>query len=452
MFSDRAKINVTAGRGGNGCVSFRREKYVPRGGPNGGDGGDGGDVWLQADSDLRDLHYFTRHIHFKAGNGEHGQGSNKAGARGDDLVIRVPVGTRVFADGRLIGELDFDGQRVLVARGGRGGRGNAHFVSAVNQVPRFAELGEEGESRWLELELRLIADVGLAGLPNAGKSMLLRRVSHAKPKVADYPFTTLTPMLGVVDVPGEDASFTVADVPGLLEGASQGVGLGTEFLSHLERCRLLLHLVDVTGYYGSEPLDNFRVILKELAGHAPSLGAKPQLVVLNKIDLVDEETLGERKAQLEREVERLRREGHPAFSWEPLEFVIPISAATGKGVDRLLRVVWSALKELAPAGAEAGERFQHVPVGSERIQPAKHVLFRPVARGGGFTVRCCDGRFVVEGEVVERLVKRCDVTNEEAVRYLDKRLSRLGVDDALRQAGAQPGDEVEIAGYTFEYQ
>lgn len=475
MFSDRAKINVTAGRGGNGCVSFRREKHVPRGGPDGGDGGDGGSVWLEADGHLRDLYYFAGHVHFKAGNGGHGEGSNKMGARGEDTVVRVPLGTQVWDGGRLIADLTHPGDRVLVAQGGRGGRGNARFVSAVRQVPRFAELGEEGDSRWLHLSLRLMADVGLAGLPNAGKSMLLRRISRAKPKVADYPFTTVEPMLGVVEAPGEEASFTVADVPGLLEGASEGVGLGTEFLGHLERCHLLAHVVDITGYYGDDPLDNFRTILRELEAHTPELGRKPQLVVLNKIDAVDAETVAARRAEFERETARLRDAGHPAFSWNQADDgepaspvpVVTVSAATGVGVDALIRSVWRSLQTLRRGSAfterrlaadSAGDAGRVVVAASEGearqgTLSGPHVLYRPVAGGAAerYVVRRSGEGFVVEGDAVERLVRRTDLGNEEAVRYLDRRLNRLGLDEALREAGAEPGDEVEIAGYIFEF-
>ncbi len=470
MFSDRAKINVTAGRGGNGCISFRREKHVPRGGPDGGDGGDGGSVWIEADARLRDLYYFGGHIHFKGGNGGHGEGANRAGAKGDDVVVRVPLGTQVRDEDLLVADLTRDGQRALVARGGMGGKGNARFVNAVRQAPRFAELGEEGETRWLSLALRLMADVGLAGLPNAGKSMLLRRISHARPKVADYPFTTIEPMLGVVDVPGQDASFTVADVPGLLEGASEGVGLGTEFLGHLERCRLLLHVVDITGYYGDEPLTNFHTILHELQAHATVLGRKPQIVVLNKIDAVEDGLVSQRLQEFRDEVARLREAAHPAFSWAeydaflPVEIpVFPVSAATGEGIEPLVWATWRALES---RGAEWGVPAQAgLPVdgtastpgsgraGSEPSVPSgTHVLYRPAAgKGETFALRRNDQGFVVEGEAVERLVRRTDLANDEAVRYLDRRLNRMGLDEALREAGAEPGDEVEIAGYVFEF-
>lgn len=465
MFLDRVRIHVAAGRGGNGCASFRREKHVPRGGPDGGDGGPGGGVWIVADPQLRDLSAFTRRVHFMAGAGGHGRGSGKNGAAGNDREIRVPLGTQVWAEGVLLADLVRPGQRVLVARGGQGGRGNQRFVSAVRQAPKFAEFGEEGESRWLDLTLKLMADVGLAGLPNAGKSSLLRRVSNAKPKVAAYPFTTVQPLLGVVEVPGEETSFTMADVPGLLEGASSGVGLGHEFLAHLERCHLVLHVVDVTGYYGAGPEESFRTIVHELEAHAPALGRKPQLVVLNKIDAVDPAVRAARVAVFTELVAGLRRRGHPAFSWEsagdvpPLEQMIwPVSAVTGEGLAPLLRWVGSLVAGVRSEEAVAAERplgggapaaEGGPPVGEGGVG---HVVYRPAGvELTLFTVREEDGRYVVEGEAVERLVRRFDMENEHAVRYVSDRLERLGVYQALRERGAAPGDEVEIAGHLFEY-
>lgn len=463
MFYDRAKINVTAGRGGNGSVSFRREKHVPRGGPDGGNGGEGGSVWLVADPKLRDLHQFTMQVHWRAGNGRHGEGANRQGARGEDLVIPVPLGTQVQTlNEEPLADLIEPGRKVLVAQGGRGGSGNASFVSSTRQVPRFAEYGEEGESRWLVLSLRLMADVGLAGLPNAGKSMLLRRMSNAKPKVADYPFTTLEPMLGVVELPDEGLIYTVADVPGLLEGASEGVGLGTQFLSHLERCRLILHVVDMTGYYGDQPLDNFRVILGELDAHTPELGRKPQLIALNKSDAVTEQVAEERRREFGEEAGRLRAAGHPAFSWElrgeqpPVDdLILTVSAATGRGVPHLVRrmgEVVAALPEPEPLRVAAPEAGRLGAAEEEASAGGRHVLYRPRGRPAPFSVRREEGVFIIEGEAVESLVRRTDLGNDEAVRYLDMRLNRLGVEEALRQAGAVPGDEVEIAGYTFDFQ
>src|SRR6266566_1150209 len=282
MFHDRARIEVQAGRGGDGGLSFRREKYVPKGGPDGGDGGRGGDVVLIADPSLRDLSSLQRRRWIKAGRGENGRGARKHGADGDDVQLVVPVGTQVFADdGGLIADLAHTGARVVLARGGHGGRGNSRFVSSTRQVPRFAEVGPPGEERDLELHLKLLADAALVGLPNAGKSSLLARISNAKPKVADYPFTTLQPVLGTVESP-DGRQFVVADVPGLIEGASEGVGLGHEFLAHLERARTLIHVIDA-----SHPVDDqWRTIGAELAAYGAGLERRPQIVVLNKIDLL----------------------------------------------------------------------------------------------------------------------------------------------------------------------
>jgi len=498
MFFDQAKIHVAAGHGGNGCVSFRREKHVPRGGPDGGDGGRGGDVILVADPQPRDLQLFTYRVHFKAQSGQPGHGARKHGANGEDVIVPVPLGTQVWAlperggeeeqadgaeieggleqgdggaaggaaqvQGAFLADMVRPGQQVLVARGGVGGRGNARFVNSVRQAPKFAELGERNESRWLRLSLKLIADAGLAGLPNAGKSSLLRRLSNAKPKVAAYPFTTVEPMLGVVDWSGEGDVFTLADVPGLLEGASEGIGLGHEFLAHLERCRLLIHVVDVTGYYGSESLEGFRTILAELDAHASSLAEKPQVVVLNKIDAVSTDVLDEQRALLTAEVERLRKEGHPAFSYlvgedAPLasQSVWPVSAVTGAGIEELLHWVGPLFQQLR----DPGETLEAEPEGAGQypeplegaVGPGGHVTYRPRGVGAAaFAVTHEEDGFVVRGEAVRRLVSRFDLDNEEASRYLAERLDRLGVYSALRARGAQPGDEVDIEGYTFEFQ
>jgi GTP-binding protein len=481
MFFDQAKIHVTAGKGGNGCISFRRERHVPRGGPDGGDGGRGGDVVILGDPQLRDLQSFTYKVHFKAASGEPGSGARKHGADGADVIIPVPLGTQVWSvpegdqeQAALLADMTYPGQRAVVARGGVGGRGNARFVNSVRQAPRFAEFGEEGESRWLRLSLRLMADAGLTGLPNAGKSSLLRRLSNAKPKVAAYPFTTLEPMLGVVDWSGEGDVFTLADVPGLLEGASEGLGLGHEFLAHLERCELLLHVVDVTGYYGVEPLDGFRTILDELSAHAASLAAKPQVVVLNKIDTLAAESVRERVDLFVAEVERLRQAGHPAFAFEVqgelpdvARLVWPVSAVTGAGLKALAGWIGPLILRLRrpeDTGAKTRETDEETPAVSPgraavpvsavaEGAAGRHVLYRPVAVGArGFVVRREGPGFVVTGRALKRLVSRFDLTNEEAIQYLGERLDRLGVYSALRAQGAQPGDEVDIEGYTFEFQ
>ncbi|MBX6423756.1 GTPase ObgE [Thermosulfurimonas sp. F29] len=322
-FVDRVKIHVKAGDGGHGCVSFRREKYVPRGGPDGGDGGDGGDVILVADSQLHTLYDFYHRVHFRAENGRPGMGKKMTGRDGEDLILRVPVGTvvRDAETGEILGDLVQPGQRLVVARGGKGGRGNARFATPTNQAPRYAEPGKPGEERWLVLELKLIADVGLVGLPNAGKSTLLSRISAARPKIADYPFTTLQPNLGVVSL-SDERTFVVADLPGLIEGAHQGVGLGLEFLRHVERTRVLLQLVDAAS---PDPLHDFEVVEREMAHYQPELLRKPRAVALNKIDLIPE------RAVLNPVREKIEARGHPVYL---------ISAATGEGIRELLEGLW----------------------------------------------------------------------------------------------------------------
>jgi GTP-binding protein len=332
-FVDEVTIQVNAGRGGNGCLSFRREKYIPRGGPNGGDGGDGGDVYLVADAGLNTLVDFRYKRHFKAGSGEHGQGSDRSGSRGSDLLVRVPSGT-VVSDaetGEAIGELLQDGARLLVARGGARGLGNARFKSSTNRAPRKTTSGKSGEYRMLKLELKVLADVGLVGLPNAGKSTFIRAVSAARPKVADYPFTTLYPHLGVVRV-GPDQSFVVADVPGLVEGAAEGAGLGIRFLKHLSRTRLLLHLVDVaSAEAGSDPVEDARAVTVELEKFGQGLTERERWLVLNKIDLLDEDTVSARCESIA-----------AALQWRGPVF--RISAATGQGCEALCKRVAARLE------------------------------------------------------------------------------------------------------------
>ncbi len=332
MFIDEIDIFVKAGDGGAGCVSFRREKFVPRGGPDGGDGGDGGSVWLEADeavSTLLDYHYHPR---YEAERGQHGKGANRHGASGADLMLKIPVGTIVSdreTGGERLGDLAVHGQRLLVARGARGGRGNARFATSTNRAPRRADLGKRGEERWLHLELKLIADVGVIGFPNAGKSTLVSRVSAAKPKIADYPFTTLVPTLGLVRV-DDERSFVIADLPGLIPGASEGKGLGHRFLRHTERTRLLIHLIDLDPSTGRDPLEDYEVIQEELRAYSPELAGIPQLVAANKTDISGtEERL--------RDVERFCGEaGIPLFA---------ISAVTGKGCGALMRAAAGRIEQ-----------------------------------------------------------------------------------------------------------
>jgi GTP-binding protein len=338
MFLDQTKIFVQAGSGGDGCVSFRREKFVPRGGPNGGDGGAGGSVWLEATGSLNTLNPFHYRQHFKAERGRHGQGSGRHGADGDDVVLNVPVGTVIFdADDRStpIGDLVSPGQRLCVARGGRGGRGNAHFATSTHQAPRFAQPGEAGEERWLVLELKLLAEVAIIGFPNAGKSTLISRLSAARPKIADYPFTTLIPNLGVVRL-DEERSFVIADIPGLIEGAHEGAGLGTRFLRHIERTRLLLHLVDLSPASGRDPVSDLEIVDNELASYSAALAKKPQLIVGTKKDAAQD------PGRIEALEKAARRKSRPFFL---------ISAVTGDGLQDLVQGVWKRRERLSAAEA-----------------------------------------------------------------------------------------------------
>ncbi|WP_297890142.1 GTPase ObgE [Sulfurihydrogenibium sp.] len=331
MFIDKAKIYVKAGDGGNGCVAFHREKFVPMGGPSGGDGGKGGDVIIVADSHLQTLMDFKYKRHYKAERGHHGQGGNKKGKDGEDLIIKVPVGTVVkdAQTGEILADLVEEGQSVVVAKGGKGGKGNAAFKSATNQAPMTAEPGEEGEERWIELELKLLADVGIIGFPNAGKSTLISVLSKARPKIADYPFTTLTPVLGVLQLDVNDF-LVLADIPGLIEGASQGLGLGHEFLRHIERTKFLIHLIDVSDFRERDPIEAFNIINKELENYSPDLIKKPQIVVVNKIDALSDKSL------LERLEKYFTEKGYP---------FVAVSLITKEGVDKLINLLREKKKE-----------------------------------------------------------------------------------------------------------
>lgn len=341
MFIDRAKIKIKAGDGGNGVTAFRREKFVPRGGPSGGDGGNGGDIWLESDEGYNTLLHLRYNPEHKAERGRHGEGSNRFGKHGEDAVIRVPVGTQVF-DAES-GDLKFDfteaGQRYLAAKGGKGGWGNAHFATPTRRAPKFHYQGRPGDERELQLELKLIADVGLVGFPNAGKSTLISVISAAKPKIADYPFTTLEPNLGVVDM-GDYKTFVVADIPGLIEGASEGAGLGDRFLRHVERTKLILHLVDVSSFSGRDPVEDYEIINRELAAYNEDLADRPQIVVATKIDSLDDP---ERLASLEK---RAKKDRKPFFA---------ISAVTNTGVQELVFAVSKLLSEHSDRQAEKSE-------------------------------------------------------------------------------------------------
>ena len=450
MFVDKVRIYVKGGDGGAGCMSFRREAHVPKGGPDGGDGGHGGNVVLQADQGVSSLIDYRFRHHFKAQRGTHGQGSRKHGANGEDLVLKVPVGTvvREYDDetkevGELIADLTHDGETVTVARGGMGGRGNTHFVTPVRRAPAFAELGEPASDGWVELEMKLMADAALVGMPSAGKSSTIARISAAKPKIADYPFTTLVPNLGVVR--GEEYDFVVADVPGLIEGAHEGRGLGHEFLRHIERTALIVHIVDMTGgWEGRDPVEDYHIINRELELHAAELAERPRIVVANKVDVPGTEDAIKRLAE---EVRRdsIEAAGGNEFAPSPIDpKLYQVSALTGKGLDSLVAAIGQKVHELreeARVAEEANASYEHV---WEHKRAERERRFR--------VRQLSDGVFRVEGVQVERMVVQTDWNNEEAITFLQHRLKRLGVERALEDAGCRDGDEVRIVGVAFEFE
>jgi GTP-binding protein len=425
MLADRARIEVRAGGGGNGCLSFRREAHVPKGGPDGGDGGRGGDVILRCDDSLRDLQSFKRRAHYRAERGRHGEGAQRHGADGPALIVRVPPGTQATRWDGTRYDLVRPGQEVTVATGGSGGRGNKQFATAVHQAPRLAERGLAGEEGWIQLHLKLLADVGLVGLPNAGKSSLLSRLTRAHPKVAAYPFTTLEPVLGTLDF--DDRQLVVADIPGLIEGASAGAGLGHDFLAHVERTRLLVHVLDLAPLDGSDPVENHRVIEHELAEHDPRLAELPRVLVLSKADLVTPEVADEAAAEWRSRVTAP---------------VLVTSSATRQGLEELGRVLRRRVPVAEPVASDdsiAGES-----------EVAEFQVFRPGARHGFEVDRLGEGQFRVSGDAVERLIARHDLENEEALAYVEHGLRRMGVISGLEAKGFEPGDDVEIAGVVFE--
>ncbi|WP_287154422.1 GTPase ObgE [Candidatus Solincola tengchongensis] len=422
MFIDEAEIHVRGGDGGDGCVSFHREKYRPLGGPDGGDGGRGGSVILRASDSVNTLVEFTRRTHFRAGRGGNGSSNNRHGGDGKDLVIDVPVGTQVRdGEGRLLADLSRPGQEVVVARGGRGGRGNASFATPARRAPDFAEKGEKGEERRIRLELKLLADVGVVGLPNAGKSTLISRVSAARPKVADYPFTTLEPALGTVRL-DEERSFVIADLPGLIRGAHEGRGLGLRFLRHVERTAVLLHLVDVSATALEPPGRALEAVLEELEAYSPRLLRRPQLMAANKMDVVHEPFLEEARAEAERR------------KWK----FFPISAVTGQGVVELMRFLGGLVEEYRGRG--------EYPESEERVV----YTFDP-RREKGFRVVREEGYYRVLGESVEGLVRRLDLEKPQALAYVQSRLRRMGVEEELLRQGAREGDAVVIGDYVFDF-
>ena len=423
MFLDRVKIWVSAGAGGDGAATFRREAHVPRGGPDGGDGGRGGSVLLRVDAGQTTLRDFRFKHHFRAASGGRGERARRHGAAGDDLILDVPPGTAVYEDesDALVADLVMTGQSVPVARGGRGGLGNTHFKTSTHQAPKHAQKGEPGQERWLRLELRLIADIGLVGLPNAGKSTLLAALTAATPKIADYPFTTLEPNLGVMDLGDEDERRpTIADVPGLIEGASSGAGLGHAFLRHVERTRILVHIVDGAG---RDPAWDHDVIRDELAAHDPALLDKPMLVVFNKLDL-----------------------GAAMAAWPEFraareaagQDVVGVSAETGEGIDAL-RARLAAI--LPPA-----DELDAPP------EPAGVVVHRIEAMGDGFVVSREGDAFRVRGKRIERIAAQTNFEVEESAERFQRDLARLGIDAELRRAGIEPGDSVLIGAAELEWE
>ena len=425
-FVDESQLHVKGGDGGAGCVAFRREAHVDRGGPDGGDGGRGGDVWLVADRNIASLLAFRDHPHQRARNGVHGQGKKMHGAGGDDLIVFVPEGTVVLdRDGTVLVDLVAQGDRWMAANGGRGGRGNARFLSNTRRAPTFAEQGEIGEERWLNLELKLMADVALVGFPNVGKSTLISRISAARPRIADYPFTTLEPNLGVVRI-DDGFEYVVADIPGLIEGASEGRGLGHRFLRHIERARVLVLLIDLAGTMPelavASPAEQLEVLLTELGAYQPDLLERPRIVVGSRADLAPE-TMA------------LTELDGPIVLDDGTELDLCVSAVIGSGLPRLVGRMADAVRS----------------VRAEEPVPEGFVVHRPVAEGIRIE-REDDGSFRVIGRQAERAIAISDLTNLEALDYVHERLKKLGVDKALARAGAREGDTVHIGAHSFEFE
>lgn len=427
MFVDQVKIYIKGGDGGNGMVAFRREKYVPKGGPAGGDGGSGADVVFEVEEGLRTLMDFRYQRHFKAPRGEHGMSKNQHGKNAKDMIVKVPPGT-VVTDAEtkeVIADLIEHGQRAVIAKGGRGGRGNSRFATPANPAPELSEHGEPGQEREVVLELKLLADVGLVGFPSVGKSTLLSVVSAAKPKIAEYHFTTIVPNLGMVET-DDNRSFVMADLPGLIEGAHSGVGLGHQFLRHIERTRVIVHVIDMAAMEGRDPYDDYVTINNELKEYNLRLTERPQIIVANKMDMPDsEENLEKFKEKLQEDI--------PIF---------PISAVTNKGLSDLLYAI-----------ADTIENTPEFPLIEEEMEVGVHrVLYKHEADKKEFVItRDPDGSFVVSGDAVERLFKMTDFSRDESVRRFARQLRGMGVDDALREKGISDGDIVKLLDYEFEF-
>ena len=422
MFTDYTKIIIKSGDGGNGAATFRREKYVASGGPDGGDGGNGGNVYFQVDKDKNTLIDFRYNKKFKAKNGENGSGSHCNGKYGEDLYIKVPIGT-VIKDaetGKVIADLSEPNQKELILKGGRGGRGNSHFATSTRQAPRFSEDGEKGEEKELILELKLLADVGLLGFPNVGKSTFLSIVTDAKPKIANYHFTTIEPNLGVVKTK-DGNGFVIADIPGIIEGASEGVGLGIQFLRHVERTRLLLHFLDVSGQEGRNPVEDFYAINKELKKYSEKLSTRKQIIVANKIDVMQDDALL-------KEVEKLAKK-------EKLE-IFKISAVTKEGVEELIDSVAKILKTLPK---------------EDLIDIEDKIVYTLEDKKDEWKIEKEDGVFKVTGKAIQRLMGRVNIEDNESIYYLQKSLKNMGVDDKLKEMGVCEGDTVILDDWELEW-
>jgi len=422
MFIDSARIYLKAGNGGNGAVSFHREKYVAAGGPDGGDGGKGGDILFVVDQGSRTLADFRYKTHYKAEFGEDGSASNCSGHGGEDLIIKVPSGT-IIKDGetgRILADLTKVGQKTIIAKGGRGGKGNQHFATPTRQVPNFAKSGNPGDEKWVMLELKLLADVGLIGYPNVGKSTILSRVSAAKPKIADYHFTTIEPNLGVV-ILDAGVSFAMADIPGLIEGAHEGIGLGHEFLKHVERTKLLIHVVDIASVEGRDPLNDFELINSELNEYNPKLAKKPQVIAANKMDL------SEAKDNLERFTRQVEERGYRVF---------PVSAATGAGLRELMYF--------------AAEMLQSIP-DTVLFDDKKEETVYTAEEGKPFEIHKENNTFVVTGKWINKIVGSTNFTDYESLQYFQRTIKKKGIIDALESMGINEGDTVKLDDFEFDY-